>query len=70
MARNVCLETDGGYFVINGNAENYQEWIMKLLFIALLALAAIFANSACSTIHGAGEDVKYVGQGVENASGR
>jgi len=41
---------------------------MKLLIIALLALVAIFANSACNTVHGAGEDVEHVGRHIENAS--
>jgi len=41
---------------------------MKHLIISLLALGAMFAVSACHTLHGAGQDVKTVGRGVENAA--
>ena len=41
---------------------------MKNLVIAVLALGAVFTLSACNTIHGAGQDVKFVGRGIEHAS--
>jgi len=33
-----------------------------------MAMGAILALAACNTLHGAGQDVKSVGQGVEHAS--
>jgi len=36
----------------------------------MMALVAILELAACNTLHGAGRDVKSVGQGVENASDR
>jgi predicted small secreted protein len=42
---------------------------MKLLIIVMFAVGAVLANSSCRTVHGAGQDVKHVGQGIENASG-
>ena len=44
------------------------EKLMKQSFLILLALGAILAVSACNTVHGAGQDVKSAGQGIENAS--
>ena len=41
---------------------------MKHILITLLALGAILAISACNTLHGAGQDVRTVGRGVENAA--
>jgi len=42
---------------------------MKIFIMTLLALGVIIAYSACNTVHGAGQDVKHVGQKIENASG-
>ena len=41
---------------------------MNKIVIALVALGAMFAISACNTLHGLGQDVKSVGQSVENVS--
>jgi len=41
---------------------------MNKIVIAFLALGALLAISACNTLHGLGQDVKSVGQSVENAS--
>ena len=41
---------------------------MKHILITLLALGTILAISACNTLHGAGQDVRSVGRGIENAS--
>jgi len=41
---------------------------MKHILITLLALGAIVVISGCHTLHGAGQDVKAVGRGVENAA--
>jgi predicted small secreted protein len=43
---------------------------MKESVLILLALGAILAITACNTVHGAGQDVKSAGQGIENASDR
>lgn len=43
---------------------------MKLLIIALFAIGVSVVYSACNTVHGAGQDVKHVGQKIENASGQ
>jgi predicted small secreted protein len=41
---------------------------MKIFMITLLALGTILGISACGTLHGAGQDVRTVGRGIENAA--
>ena len=40
----------------------------KIVIIALVALGAVLSFSACNTVHGTGQDVKSVGNGIERAS--
>lgn len=40
----------------------------KNIVLACLAICTAMAMAGCNTIHGIGQDVKSVGQGVENAA--
>jgi predicted small secreted protein len=40
----------------------------KHLFRVLAATLAIFALSACNTIHGAGQDIEKAGEEIQEAS--
>ena len=41
---------------------------MKKLCIALVLLGALYAMTGCNTIHGMGQDVRAVGNGVGDAT--
>lgn len=45
-----------------------EKGLMNILLATLLALATAFALGACNTVHGVGEDVEAVGEGVQKAS--
>ena len=40
---------------------------IKQLVLACLAICTVVVITGCNTVHGMGQDVKSVGQGVENA---
>lgn len=41
---------------------------MKRLIVPLLALAAVFALSACNTFYGVGQDLESAGRGLQKTS--
>lgn len=41
---------------------------MKTLFQSLAALGLLLGATACNTVDGAGKDVEYVGERVQDAS--